>query len=653
MADETLNFQILVDRNEVTEELKKIQTQSGRARDEFGRFVKTSERSTQKFVGSVGALKIALGGVAAFATGKLVSAFSKAGSEIEDLTVQFSTLLGGVDEAQKRMEELSKFAQTTPFELKQVSQASRVLETLTKGALSTGDGLRLVGDAAATAGEPFEALAIHVGRAYSGLQANRPIGESIARLQELGLVTGDVRNQVEELQKAGRGKEAWEVLRAQLKRSEGGMEALSHTMTGLSSTFKDQLGAAMRQLLEGGVWDGTRNGLQSLVDGMNGILDSGVLVRVGAGFQAVFSGIVNFVSIAANSVWEFTFRTIENTSKVASWLLNKLGNKEWAQKFADSATLAQGMGDEFAKSSQENADAIIKAYEGVKTAINAPIESLRKGFGDTGTQAKQEKPEDMPLAGIPGQKKIDKQLEAIAEAHRAYQDLSRTQMEIENADLQEWYNEQMQIVGDNQQAQLELFEVFKSKETDIAKKYNDIQAKNELEKFQVVSGVFGSISDILKVAAKEHKEFAIASKMFAIGETIIQTYLGAQKAFTSLAGTGPQGPVLGAIAAASAIALGIANVAKIASTSFQSGGIIPGTNTTGDTTMVRANAGEMILSRANQETLFNLLSGGRSNGSGGNRSFQVNIYGNTNENTVQDMLHAFNAMMDERELMAA
>ena len=98
-------------------------------------------------------------------------------ANIEGLETSFAPLLGGADKAQARIKELAQFAADTPFEMPEVAKASRVLEVLTKGALSTGQGLRMVGDVAATTQQPFEELALHIGRLYDGLQSGRPVGE--------------------------------------------------------------------------------------------------------------------------------------------------------------------------------------------------------------------------------------------------------------------------------------------------------------------------------------------------------------------------------------------------------------------------------------------------------------------------------------------
>ena len=66
----------------------------------------------------------------------------------------------------------------------------------------------------------------------------------------------------------------------------------------------------------------------------------------------------------------------------------------------------------------------------------------------------------------------------------------------------------------------------------------------------------GNISQLVGEGSKVGKAAAIA-------QTTIETYKGAQSAFASLAGIPVVGPALGAVAAAAAIAGGIANVKQI------------------------------------------------------------------------------------------
>ena len=213
---------------------------------------KKLKKSTKQVGGSMLSLKnLVRGGVwgaMLLTTFKVGKAMIGASREMETLEVQFKTLLGSTQKAKERMKELADFTAKTPFKLPEVAKASRVLQTLTKGALATGEGLRLVGDASASTGADFENLAVWVGRAYDGLQSNRPVGEAMMRMQELGLISGDTRNEIEKLQKAGKGKEAWNVLQSELRKTEGGMADLSLTTAGLESTTSDLTDEMLRNV---------------------------------------------------------------------------------------------------------------------------------------------------------------------------------------------------------------------------------------------------------------------------------------------------------------------------------------------------------------------------------------------------------------------
>lgn len=194
-------------------------------------------------VASIAAPVAAIGGIAGLTAG-LGKAIGKA-AEMETLETAFQPLLGSAAAAEERIAALAQFAADTPFELPQIAAASKTLETLTKGALSTGEGLTLVGDVAAATGKPFDEIATTVGRLYDGLDSGRPVGEALARLQELGVISGDARGQLEALQDEGvKGADAWAVAEAAMGKFSGGMKLQSGTWNGLLSTVKDNIGNA-------------------------------------------------------------------------------------------------------------------------------------------------------------------------------------------------------------------------------------------------------------------------------------------------------------------------------------------------------------------------------------------------------------------------
>jgi len=84
------------------------------------------------------------------------------------------------------------------------------------------------------------------------------------------------------------------------------------------------------------------------------------------------------------------------------------------------------------------------------------------------------------------------------------------------------------------------------------------------QKLSVASSTLGNLAGLLG-------ESSSAGKAAAIAQTTIETYKGAQSAFSSLAGIPIVGPVLGGIAAAAAVASGIATVKQITSVKTPTG----------------------------------------------------------------------------------
>lgn len=201
---------------------------------------------TSGFTGGISAARASLGGFQAFSVGAMAAVGAAvAGAALalkglqtvwteaqaavgeaanrETMQTAFIPLLGSAKAAKDRMAELADFAAHTPFQLPEVAAASRTLETLTNGVLSTGQGLTMIGDVASGTNTPFEELAVTIGRLYSGLDSGRPVGEAMQRLQEIGAITPGVRAKLEKLQAEGeKGSEVWRVAAEDLARFSGG-----------------------------------------------------------------------------------------------------------------------------------------------------------------------------------------------------------------------------------------------------------------------------------------------------------------------------------------------------------------------------------------------------------------------------------------------
>ena len=143
--------------------------------------------------------------------------------------------------------------------------------------------------------------------------------------------------------------------------------------------------------------------------------------------------------------------------------------------------------------------------------------------------------------------------EQLAQKQEQEREALREQLESNKIDLQ-GYNEQLSVMNRKHYQE----------EVELKKRTEESKRALALGYFGQLKGLFGEQTAIGKASA--------------VAETTINTYAGAQKAYSALAGIPIVGPALGAVAAGVAVASGLKNVHKIMSTdtTFESGGLVQG-----------------------------------------------------------------------------
>ena len=181
---------------------------------------------------------------------------------LETATIQFGAFFDSAQEAEAHVRSLAQFAAATPFQMPGILEASRLLKTFEADAAFGSDTLRVLGDAAAGVNAPLENVALWVGRMNTALDAGRPVGEAATRLQELGLLSGKARVELETLAKAGGStKDVMALLRVEWDKHNGAMLKLSETTAGLESTTGDLIGQFAGAALSGANMDTAYKGV--------------------------------------------------------------------------------------------------------------------------------------------------------------------------------------------------------------------------------------------------------------------------------------------------------------------------------------------------------------------------------------------------------
>ena len=294
--------------------------------------------------------------------------------DLQNIQTQFETLLGSADKAQKRVDELIDFAGNTPFTREQIFAASKQLQVFTGDALSTGKGLKIIGDVAAGTGQEFEEVALWVGRLYDGMKSGSAVGEMTSRLQEMGAISGQDRKQIEKLADAGGDiKKNWAEVEKIFSRYDGLMEKQSKNLGNLLLGVKTFVKQNVFKKIGEGITQGLNgDGLQAfLVKFKNWRSENKALI------DNMASGIKNTVG----KISSFVFTRLGNLLEKLPGLIQTVKSKFNELK---NTKLAQGAIAGFkniVNFIMENKDKVVTAIKGIGTTLGGlAIVSKLKGI---------------------------------------------------------------------------------------------------------------------------------------------------------------------------------------------------------------------------------------------------------------------------------
>lgn len=261
-----VTIDILGDSSGLINELKKVsEALNGITGDMRG--VKTgAQEVTASFASIAKATLEVMGVMEAFhlVTEGIKEAFNKT-DEMERFRLQFGVLLGSVQAGKDRIKELVEYSKNAPFTLSEIAGASRVLQTFTGNAISTGNGLRMVGDVAAGTGMDIKEAATAIGRMYDAISNRQPLGESVRMLEHAGALGGSTVKMLERMSASGASTaDMWRVASASFGRFNGMGKELMGTWGGMLTNLKDNVDELFRQFGEP-IVDNMKPFLQDLI----------------------------------------------------------------------------------------------------------------------------------------------------------------------------------------------------------------------------------------------------------------------------------------------------------------------------------------------------------------------------------------------------
>jgi len=273
----------------------------------FGQF----QSRLQRIRSSVFNLRNALIGIGTVA---VVRGFANAGIQIENLGVQLKALFGSAKAGQRALEQVTKFAATTPFELRNIQQGITSLATVRKTAEKAGvsfeELLKITGNTAVLLGGDFALASLQVQRSLSAGVASAELFRERGVSAMAGFTAGttySINETIKRLKKAfGTGGEFGQL-----------MEELSKTVSGSISNLQDAFFIFQASVAKG-FFDELKKqlgDLQKLVTtNQRQITQFGILVG-------------EKIAVAMQGLRKATILVVENFDKLLAVLLAIIGAK--------------------------------------------------------------------------------------------------------------------------------------------------------------------------------------------------------------------------------------------------------------------------------------------------------------------------------------
>lgn len=240
---------------------------------------------------------------AGFSAQQFVNQMIQVRGEFQQLEVAFKTMLGNTEKADALMEQLTKTAAITPFDLQGVANGAKQLLAYGISAEEVNDKLIHLGDIAAGLSLPLNDLVYLYGTTMTqGRMFTQDLrqfqGRGIPIAEELAKIFGVTKDKVGELVTAGKvgAKEFNQAIMAMS--SEGGkfaglMEAQSKTITGQISNIEDSIDVMFNNMgkQSEGIINGTLSVVSSLVENYEqvGKVIGGVVATYGTYKAAVMT----------------------------------------------------------------------------------------------------------------------------------------------------------------------------------------------------------------------------------------------------------------------------------------------------------------------------------------------------------------------------
>lgn len=528
----------------------------------------------------------------------------------------------GTEEGWKEYQKTLEALKVNQAALKDAMYATQgAFEDVTKSALGQTTSYNSLVNKMAELKRQFRATTDEVERAKLGTRINL-LNSELKRLDEL---QGNFQRNVGNYQSAFKGLgDHIDAFRKGLGAATGGLRGMKDGAEALAkspaiATFTILVSLVMK--LADAVKDDEKataalkkglDALQPVMDFLSGILDKVVdflveiIDKVSAflGSSGIINKVIQGVMGVGNAVLKFVvapFKGVIEAIKIFKEQgVKGLGNA--ARAFTDEMQNGFSFKENF-KAGQVAADTMLSG-----------MASRKKKAQDTGKKLGEEAgkkfAEEMLKKALDALKRRESYEASLRDAIKTWQDALNDAMKEGDAELQEYIDETFNYQLEALKKELE--EEERLRQEDLEKQKKIAEAKKALLKgvASATSDILGSIADLYEKDEDGAKKNAEKIKALRIAAATIDTISGAIGAFMQASATypPPYGQILGAIEAAAITASGVAQIAKMKSTSVTDGNARPTTSAVASAPTISPNVTQVrSVTSASEEDRLNRM----------------------------------------------
>jgi len=286
----------------------------------FNSGIDNAAKGLTRFAGIAAAAAAAAGAALTAGMGILGKSVINVNAEFESLEATLTTIEGSTDKARKSLEWVSDFAQTTPYDLKQVGEAFVRLKAY--GLDPTTGLLEDLGNASSAMGKDLMAAVEMIADASTG---------EFERLKEFGLRASQAGNEVtfswtengKSLTKTVKknGADITAFIQQQFgHRFSGAMMRQSKTWNGMLSNLGDTWTRFLYQIGQAGFFDVAKNKLADLMDALGRFTNSGAAKKFSDALSKMFIFGADMIGVAVSRIVRHVSFIAENMDKLKPYL---------------------------------------------------------------------------------------------------------------------------------------------------------------------------------------------------------------------------------------------------------------------------------------------------------------------------------------------